>query len=174
MPFLRELIMTPLLAAAGIYDFRQKKIPNYLIWSGWIFSLFVRFWKDGLMGFLYCFGAVLITIAIGFPVFKMRAVGAGDVKLLSVIGGMHGLDFLFSVSVVWLVLSGIASLAVLLRNHIFLERFRYVWLYFTAGRGKAGLYYDKDRDSAECTIILAPIMAFAYVLVLLGRWRGIC
>lgn len=174
MLLLRELLLMPLLTMAGIYDLREKKIPNYLIWSGWIFALSIRFLQEGLRGLIYCMAAILVTVTIAFPLFWIRAVGAGDVKLVSVIGGMYGLEFLYLVTVVWLIMAGFVSLAILFRNRIFLDRFQYMWFYFTAGREKGVPYYDKNRDSPESTVILAPILAAAYVLVLLGKWGKVC
>lgn len=165
--------MIPLLAAAGIYDVRQRRIPNNLILSGWLCSCCIRFWREGITGVQHFIMAVVIIIAIGLPVYRIRAVGAGDVKLLSVIGGMHGLKYFFSVSVVWLILAGSVSAVILLRNQLLQERFRYAWFYFTAGRVRKEPYYSRERDGTKCTIILAPILAIAYILVLFGRWGGI-
>ena len=169
-----EAIMFMLLAAAGVCDIREKKIPNVLILSGWFLGLWSRLWQEGFIGILCCVAAALITIGVGCPLFWIRAVGAGDVKLLSVIGGMHGLRFLFSVSVVWLIAAGVVSAVKLLRNGILVERFRHFWQYFMTGRGKEEAYYCRDRDGTGCTVILAPILAVAYILVIAGRWGEIC
>ncbi len=169
-----EAMLVVLLAAAGRCDVRERKIPNRLIWSGWVLGLFISLWRDGLPGMIRCVLAVLVVMAIGYPLFLIRAVGAGDVKLLSVIGGVHGLCFLCTVSVIWLILSGIVSLAILLRNHILCERFFYVWHYFAAEKAGRTPYYLAERDGKKCTVILAPILAVAYILTLAGRWEGIC
>lgn len=164
--------MIPLLVAAGIFDIKERKIPNHLILSGWLLGLCVRLSADGLTGALRLIAAVLVTIAIGFPLFWIHAIGAGDIKLLSVIGGMHGLRYLSLVFAVWLLLAGTASAVILLRHQMLVERLRHVWLFFAAGRVKDTPYYSRDRDGTRCTIILAPILAAAYILVLAGRWGG--
>jgi len=171
---MREVVLLMLLIAAALYDMKEKRIPNIIILSGWGAALFFNFRQSGGSGIFFCIVAAAITVAVLFPLFCLHAMGAGDIKLLSVIGAVHGLSYLFRVAVVWLVLAGILSLAVLIRKHLIISRLRYLWFYATAGRLSGMPYYDRERDGIECTVILAPLLALAYALILAGRWREFC
>lgn len=171
---MREMVLLALLVTAAFYDAKQKRIPNSIILSGWGAALLFNFRQYGGSGIFFSFLAAVITIAVLFPLFCIHAVGAGDIKLLSVIGAVHGLSYLFRVAVVWLVLAGSFSLIVLIRKHLLISRLRYLWFYATAGRLTGMPYYDRERDGVECTIILVPVLALAYVLVLAGRWGKVC
>lgn len=170
--FLRETVMGILLLVAAVCDVKKRKIPNALILTGWLFSLLVRFWQEGTAGILKSIAAVIIILAAGFLLFFIRAVGAGDVKLWSVVSGMHGVFYFFNVLVVLLVLAGVWSFVKLVKNNIFAERFHYAWSYFSRKEMFGKQYYDRQRDGTRCTILLAPITAAAYFLVLLERWGG--
>ena len=166
---MREVVLSALLAAAAFYDTKQKRIPNSIILSGWGMALFVNFRQSGGGGIFFSILAAAVTIVVLFPLFCIHAMGAGDIKLLSVIGATHGLLYLFKVAVIWLVLAGTLSAAVLIRKHLVISRLRYLWFYATAGRLSGMSYYDRERDGVECTVVLAPMLALAYVLVLVQR-----
>lgn len=170
--FLRETVIGLLLLQAAICDIRKRKIPNTLIVIGWLMSLLLRFWQEGVEGFLKSIAAALAILAIGFLLFWIRAIGAGDIKLWSVVGSMHGLSYFLDVLTVSLVLAAIGSLAKLLKNRITAERFYHAWFYFTQKELFGKPYYVCQRDGTKCTILLAPITAAAYFLVLLERRRG--
>lgn len=171
---MRETIVILLLLAASLYDMKERKIPNFLILVGWLLALIFRFLQEGRTGILSCVLAVFITVTVCFPVFLLRAVGAGDIKLLTLISAMHGWKHLLQTTIIWLILAGALSVVILIRNHLVAERLRYLWFYLTTGRVCGMPYYDPDRDGTKCTIILAPILFVAYVLVLIGRGRGLC
>lgn len=171
--FLRESVMGILLLEAAICDLKKRKIPNNLILIGWLLSLLLRFWQEGIEGVLKSVAAIIIILAAGFLLFFIRAVGAGDIKLWSVVSGMHGVLYFFNVLVVLLVLAGVWSFGKLVRKNMFAERFYYAWSYFSRKEMFAKPYYNRQRDGTGCTILLAPITAAAYFLVLLERWGGI-
>ena len=75
-----------LLAAVGM-DLRSMRISNRLILVGLAFSLIRRFLCDGIGGLIT--GVILISIPVIllYLLFLAGALGAGDIKLFSLIGG---------------------------------------------------------------------------------------
>lgn len=171
---MKEIVMTALLLMAVTYDVRYRKIPNNLVLVGLAMCLVIQLWLAGFLGIRNSLIAFLITIAICWPLFLIGAIGAGDIKLLALVGAMYNLNFLFLVVVVLLVLAAIVSFVVLYRRGLFRQRMRYALSYFVTGRVKGSKYYDKRRDGTEVTIILAPFTAVAYAVVLIGKWGGLC
>lgn len=110
---------------------------------------------------------VIMILAAGFLFFSLRAVGAGDIKLCSVIGGIQGMASCANILTASILLAGIWSLAKLLKKRILAERILYAWSYFTSGGAGREPYYNKNRDGTDCTILLAPFLAAGYFLVLL-------
>lgn len=75
------------LVAACNYDYREKRIPNYLIIWMAIAGVGWRLWNEGAPGELWYLGQAVLVVAILYPFFKIGGLGAGDVKLLGVTAG---------------------------------------------------------------------------------------
>lgn len=146
-------VLCLLLTAACGFDYRTGKIPNGLVVLITVTGFLFRILKDGAGGIaLYLLGAVLIA-AMLYPLFKIGAAGAGDVKLLGAAAGYFPFERIFLFSFVSLLIAAIISLAKLLLNKNFKERLGIFFGYMertakagalcpypvTAGRKTAGI-----------------------------------
>jgi prepilin peptidase CpaA len=104
-----------LIAAAT--DLRSRIIPNWLIVIGFIagFSLNTIFggWS-GLLAALMGFGLALL---IYVPLFILRAMGGGDVKLMAAVGCIVGPQNWFMIFIFASLMGGVfALILILVRN----------------------------------------------------------
>lgn len=165
--------MTGILIACSVSDLSEYKIRNPIILAGWIAGLAFRYFREGILSAGLGVVCIAAVIAAAWPLFLLRWIGAGDIKLLSVVAGFYGLRFLGKVIVLLLFFAGIVSLAHLLKKRLFLRRFRYFIQYVMYGR--KGIYYDAQRDGREWVIPMAPLLAAAYFFIRIqetGIWKG--
>jgi prepilin peptidase CpaA len=98
----RIVVLFTLLATAAVIDVRRHRIPNWLTMSGLVFALaysaFVPFYLKH--GFLWSLGGAATGFGVLFPMWLLRIMGAGDVKLMAMAGGLLGAQD------VWLALIG--------------------------------------------------------------------
>ncbi len=110
---------------------------------------------------------MVVSILLLWPLFTIRGIGAGDIKLLSVISCYYGLAFWAETGVVFLFIAGVVSIVQILKQGILRERFRYFITYFLYDRKSK--YYEPERDGRSMTIPLAPFMAVAYYFIYFKR-----
>lgn len=107
----RTVILFALLVYAAVSDVRSRRIPNRLSFAGTaaglLYSAFVPFWGDH--GFLWSLGACLAALVLLFPLWMMRVLGAGDVKLMAMTGSLVGLDGITGAMVGSLIAGGILA-----------------------------------------------------------------
>jgi prepilin peptidase CpaA len=89
----REVIWTFVLALtlmAAISDWRTHKIPNWLTVSGAITGVFLRSVISGWSGAKASLEGAGLALALLLPLVLLRALGAGDWKLVGAVGAFLG------------------------------------------------------------------------------------
>lgn len=160
---MKILWMVVILCLAACRDIRERKIPNMLILLGSVGICIVRYAAEGETGLFDAGLSCLITIGVFLPLFLIRAFGAGDIKLFSLVAAMHGLKEAFQVCILWFMLAGVVSLGKLLSEHRLYQRLAYAWRYVRLDLKTLMPYYDRERDGENDTIPLAPFLAAAYI-----------
>lgn len=98
------IIALVLVIVAAVHDLREFRIPNRLIVAGIVVGvsvIVIRAFTGEYIG-NYILGTLAGLAGMTF-LYIIRAVGAGDVKLLAVIGMLTGLEFVLQLMVVSLI-----------------------------------------------------------------------
>ena len=101
------------LIAAG-FDLRYRKIPNWLVLTGLVAGIslsYVAFRGEGLKQALL--GASL-AFAVYFPLFALRAMGGGDLKLMVAVASFIGPSNWISLFLITAILGGAIAIVLLL------------------------------------------------------------
>ena len=97
------------LTCAVWMDVRTRRIPNVLIAVGLILAMAVSGWESGWASVGGRLVAGLLGLLLLFPLFLVRAVGAGDVKLMAVVGAHVGMSALWPVIFYTLLAGGVVG-----------------------------------------------------------------
>jgi prepilin peptidase CpaA len=95
---------------AGYFDFRWRRIPNWLVGATVVLSLGWHIWASGWTGLLMSGGGLLAGIALLLPLFLLRGMGAGDVKFFGAIGAAVTYKHILSVFVIAALIAGVMAL----------------------------------------------------------------
>jgi prepilin peptidase CpaA len=98
------------------WDFRVRRIPNWLTGGALLVGLLVNAWLSGVTGVALALAGAALGLAVLLPFYAMRVMGAGDVKFLAALGALVGPKALVSVAVYGGICGGLLSLAVLLAH----------------------------------------------------------
>ncbi len=87
--------MLSVLLAAAVSDIRTGRISNQLIFAGLSFGIIFRVWNMGAFGIAVFIIHITIPVILFSVLFLMRVLGAGDIKLFSVISSVCTYQQLF-------------------------------------------------------------------------------
>lgn len=83
MGFATLIIPSLILLAGVVNDLRSRKVKNTLVISSAVVALAAHFYFNGTQGLLDGGLAFLAALALTLPLVLIRALGAGDLKLLA-------------------------------------------------------------------------------------------
>lgn len=108
----RSMVLLSLLAIAAVIDYRTYRIPNWVTFSGMVFGLVYSALNPGVMdkGLLWALAGLGLGFAAMLPMYVMRVMGAGDVKLMAMAGSFLGFDATVQAILCTFIVGGIASL----------------------------------------------------------------
>lgn len=101
------------LVAAG-FDIRYRRIPNWLVLTGIIAGFAWNLYSSGWSGLGHAAAGLGLGFALYFPLYLLRARGAGDVKLLAAVGSIVGPGNCFWVFLLTAILGGVIAIAMLI------------------------------------------------------------
>lgn len=133
------LLMGLVIMAAG-FDIKSRRIPNLLVLAGLIVSLIIRLLFDGNLS-TWGYG-MLTGFGLFFPLYLLRAMGAGDVKLMAMAGAFLGSSAALGVVLATLLAGGALAIGAALWRGILLSTLKNVRFMLTHSMVKA-LMHEK-------------------------------
>jgi prepilin peptidase CpaA len=109
-----QILLGILAAVAAVYDIRYRRIPNWLSLAGIIAGFGWNAYSSGGSGLLRAAEGFGLGFALYFPLYLLRARGAGDVKLLAAVGAITGPGNCFWVFLLTAVLGGLIAVALVM------------------------------------------------------------
>lgn len=103
-----------MLALAVAYDVRSRRIPNWIVFGGIAFALLYHLYLGEWSGLLYSLKGLLVGAALLILPFAMGGMGAGDVKLMGMVGALKGSIFAFDCFIAMALWGGIIAIIILL------------------------------------------------------------
>jgi prepilin peptidase CpaA len=107
-------------------DVRQRRISNAMVLAGSFVGIACNSALPegngfssalpGALGFWGAAGGLMMGLGLMLPLFLLRAMGAGDAKLVAMVGAFLGLHAVVGVVLATFLIGGVMSLAVTLRN----------------------------------------------------------
>ena len=140
------IIFVVVVGAAGIWDLRTRRIPNWLTGGGFLLALVLRTAEgfgalsEGLAG--AGFGFVL-----GVLLFALGALGGGDGKLMAVVGAFLGFDRMVGALLAIGVIGGFLGLGEAIRRGVILPA-----LYNAVGMLKRWVTFRRAGATEERTL----------------------
>ena len=155
-----------IIVAAAWMDLRGGRIKNRLIFIGLIAGWISQILNGFPRGVGSVIGGMVLPILLGWILFKIRVVGAGDLKLLSVIGCFHGSRGVLSCMLIIIFLAGLYGFVILLCRHQLVSAFSDFFQYLEEiSYTRELLPYERGRREGR-TIPLAVFIGSGYAI-----WR---
>jgi prepilin peptidase CpaA len=100
---------------AGWIDWRTRRIPNWLTVSGAVIGVAAHTYVSGWVGALVAIVGVVAAMIVLLPCVLLRAMGAGDWKLMAALGSIVGPLMVLFVLVAAIFLAGIMAAFMVIR-----------------------------------------------------------
>ena len=111
------IFLSVVLSIAAISDLRTYRIPNLLTYPAMLTALIYHTITSGANGLLFSsLGLLIGTLLFSIPFF-MGIMGAGDAKLMGVVGAALGIRGVLNASLFTAVAGGIFALILLLSHY---------------------------------------------------------
>ena len=109
-----QILLGILVAIAAVFDIRSRRIPNWLVLAGLVVGVGWNVYASGWSGLLRAAEGLGLGFILYFPLYLIRARGAGDVKLLAAVGAVVGPGNCLWIFLLTAVLGGAIALILLM------------------------------------------------------------
>jgi prepilin peptidase CpaA len=106
---LRYGVLTAFLLATVFTDLAARKIPNRLVYSGLGVAILCQTGLPSGEGLWVSLQGMGLGLAMFLPLYLLRAMGAGDVKLMAMVGAFVGPQLIIGATLATLVVGGIMA-----------------------------------------------------------------
>jgi len=121
-------------AAACWFDVRTRRIPNALTFPAAALGLVAASVAPGGPGVSASVAGLVVGLALFFPLFLLKGLGAGDVKLMGALGAWLGASVIFGVAFYTSLAGGILALVLIAKHRYGRQAVRNLLLLLTHWR----------------------------------------
>ena len=111
-----QLLVTLIVLAAAVTDLRSRRIPNWLTFSGCGAGVLLNWISAGPAGLRTSLCGLLLGFCLYSLLYCLRAMGAGDVKLMAAVGAIVGPPNWMFIFLASALSGGVLALALMVWN----------------------------------------------------------
>ena len=166
------VIISMLLLLALVSDLRTYRIKNSITYGFMLAGLTTNLATGGFKGLVFSLQGIVLPAACLFILYIVRAIGAGDVKLLCAIGAVMGSAFALYAAICSFICGGFIASGLMLARNNASERLKHLLLYIeSCFLTMEVLRYADFRDGQETgrfhfSIAIASGTAAAVIILL--------
>jgi prepilin peptidase CpaA len=116
---------------AALWDLRTRRIPNVLTFGSALVAIAAHAYTGGVTAAGWSLAGWFVGVLFFLPIFALRGMGAGDVKLLAALGAWLGPGPIVWVALFSLVAGGVIGLLVALVYGYLTQALTNIWWMFT-------------------------------------------
>lgn len=147
-------------------DIRSGRVSNKLILFGLSVGFLSKVWEYEARGMYLFLRNISVPVILFYLLFLMHVLGAGDIKLFSMIGGILTIEELLLCVWYSVVAGGILSLLFIMADKYRVLKLKYAWNYlFSVCRYQKIIPYEPPEGIPKSK------MAFSFAIFL--GWIGI-
>jgi len=106
-----EVVLLAVVLGAAIYDVRYRRIPNWITVSGVLIGIALNaFLYPTLPGLVFAVAGLALAFCVYFALYALRAMGAGDVKLMAAVGALVGWRDWIGIFLITALIGGLMAL----------------------------------------------------------------
>lgn len=124
LPPVCVVVLLAVVGIAAVSDLMYRRVPNWLVLTGLLLGFGVNVTLYGLPGAFFALKGMGIAFLIYFPLYLLRAFGAGDVKLMAAIGSLAGPADWFAIFLLTGILGGIIAVVMMAARHRLMKTFQ--------------------------------------------------
>ena len=157
LPIAAQVLLAILTLVAATYDMRFRRIPNWLVLAGIVAGFGWNTYATGLSGLGHAAEGLGLGFILYFPLYLLKARGAGDVKLLAAVGAIVGPGNCFWVFLLTAILGGvIAMIVVMLRGRVRHTFFNVSWIMSDLMKFRAPSQSSEELDVTKSKGLRLP------------------
>lgn len=134
-----DILLITVLAISCYTDLRYRRIYNLVTFPALLGALLINYLTLGLDGLWISGQGLLLAAALFILPFLLGGLGAGDVKLLAVVGAVKGGRFVFQAFLLTAIIGGLLTIGFLLSRRKLFPTLRLF------GRGLKVFFYSGFR-----------------------------
>jgi prepilin peptidase CpaA len=169
-----SVLLAALVIVAAVFDLRTRRIPNWLCAAGIICGFTVQIALFHWVGAREALLGTGLALLIYVPLFALRAMGAGDVKLMAAVGSIAGPRAWIAIFLVTAIAGGVIALVLIAVKGRMRRTFRNVGVVLTELvhlRAPHQVEEELDVSSGKalrlphgCTIAVGTLVYLSYGL----------
>lgn len=141
-----DILLVIILVICLITDLKERKIYNKIIFPSLIIAFILNLLLSSWSGLLSSITGFFVGLGILLIPYLMGGMGAGDVKLLALIGAIKGTSFVLYTSVYMALLGGIIAIGILLYRKEFFKKIQSVLFFLIGRRYGMKIHLDLEKD----------------------------
>ncbi len=169
---MKMIVLFIIISIAAVTDILTFKVKNIIIIFGIISGLYFQFIDYGMKGILNAAAGIVLSILCLWLLFCFHALGAGDIKLLSVVGCFVGPLLVLECILYAILIGGVMSLGKMLYEGNLVQRYRYFIQYLR--KVVRNRCYEPYQDGTHQKREYGIHFSIAVLISVIICWEGIC